>query len=142
MVTLIGVILVVVGLSDFGAAAVIQRLQRRSDPSGLGQEQHTSVVHLLRMVGLAHRRDRRRARRDRARVLGQRSPASSRRERMPSLRYALERWTSTVFGVTKSACAMSRLLEPSAASAATRRSDAVSAPAPLSAAVRGRAPAA
>ena len=25
---------------------------------------------------------------------------SSRRERMPSLRYALERWTSTVFGVT------------------------------------------
>ena len=61
---------------------------------------------------------------------------------MPSLRYALERWTSTVFGVTKSACAMSRLLEPSAASAATRRSVAVSAPAPLSAAVRGRAPAA
>ena len=53
MVTLIGVILVVVGLSDFVAAAVIQRLQRRSDPSGLGQEQHTSVVHLLRMVGLA-----------------------------------------------------------------------------------------
>ena len=28
------------------------------------------------------------------------APASSRRERMPSLRYVLERWTSMVFGVT------------------------------------------
>jgi negative regulator of sigma E activity len=53
MVTLIGVILVVVGLSDFGAAAVIQMQQRQSDPSGLGQEQQTPVVRLLRMIGLA-----------------------------------------------------------------------------------------
>ena len=53
MVTLIGVILLVVGLSDFGAAAVIQMQQRQSDPSGLGQEQRTPVVRLLRMIGLA-----------------------------------------------------------------------------------------
>jgi hypothetical protein len=53
MVTLIGVLLVVVGLSDLGAAAVIQRQQRQSDPSGLGQEQQTPVVRLLRMIGLA-----------------------------------------------------------------------------------------
>ena len=36
MVMLIGVILVVVGLSDFGAAAVIQAQQRQSNPGGLG----------------------------------------------------------------------------------------------------------
>ena len=53
-------------------------------------------------------------------------PASSRRERTPSLRYALERCTSTVFGVTKSICAMSRFEPPSAARLATRRSLAVS----------------
>ena len=53
MVTLIGVILVVVGLSDFGAAAVIQRQQRQSHPSGLGQEERTPVARLLRMIGLA-----------------------------------------------------------------------------------------
>jgi hypothetical protein len=53
MVTLIGVILVVVGISDFGAAAVLQSQQRRSDPSGLGQqEERTPVVRLLRMMGL------------------------------------------------------------------------------------------
>ena len=53
MVTLIGVILVVVGLSDFGVAAVIQRQQRQSNPTGLGQERHTPVARLLRMIGLA-----------------------------------------------------------------------------------------
>ena len=53
MVTLIGVILVVVGISDFGAAAVIQSQQRQSDPSGLGQQdERTPVVRLLRMMGL------------------------------------------------------------------------------------------
>ena len=62
--------------------------------------------------------------------------------RMPSLRYALERWTSTVFGVTKSAWAMSRLVAPPAARSATRRSDAVSAATPATASERGRAPAA
>jgi len=54
MVTLIGVILVVVGLSDFGAAAVIQAQQRQSDPSGLGaQDAQTPVVRMLRMIGIA-----------------------------------------------------------------------------------------
>jgi uncharacterized membrane protein YidH (DUF202 family) len=53
MVTLIGVILVVVGLSDLGAAAVLRRQQRQSDPSGLSEEQQTPVVRLLRMIGLA-----------------------------------------------------------------------------------------
>ena len=52
MVTLIGVILVVVGLSDFGAAAVIQMQQRQSDPGGLGQSEPTPVARLLRMIGL------------------------------------------------------------------------------------------
>jgi hypothetical protein len=52
MVTLIGVILVVVGLSDFGAAAVIQMQQRQSNPGGLGTEAQTPVVRLLRMIGL------------------------------------------------------------------------------------------
>ena len=48
--------------------------------------------------------------------------ASSRRVWMSSLRYALRRWYSTVFGVTNSACAISRLLCPVAASSAIRRS--------------------
>ena len=53
MVTLIGVILVVVGISDFGAAAVIQSQQRQSDPSGLGQQdQPVPVVRLLRLIGI------------------------------------------------------------------------------------------
>jgi hypothetical protein len=53
MVTLIGLILVVVGISDFGAAAVIQSQQRQSDPGGLGQQdERTPVVRLLRMMGL------------------------------------------------------------------------------------------
>ena len=68
------------------------------------------------------------------------APASSRRERTPSLRYALERWTSTVFGVTNSACAMSRFVSPDAARSTIRRSDAVSAPTPAWASVRGRVP--
>jgi len=52
MVTLIGVILVVVGISDFGAAAVIQAQQRQSNPGGLGPDERTPVVRLLRMIGL------------------------------------------------------------------------------------------
>ena len=53
MVTLIGVILVVVGLSDFGAAAVIQMQQRQSDPGGLGgTDQANPVVRLLRLIGV------------------------------------------------------------------------------------------
>ena len=52
MVTLIGVILVVVGLSDFGAAAVIQMQQRHTNPGGLGTEAQTPVVRILRMIGL------------------------------------------------------------------------------------------
>jgi hypothetical protein len=68
------------------------------------------------------------------------APARSRRERTPSLRYALERWTSTVLGVTNSAWAMSRLVSPVTARSTTRRSDAVSAATPACASVRGRAP--
>ena len=52
MITLIGVILVVVGISDFGAAAVIQAQQRRSNPGGLGPDERAPVVRLLRMIGL------------------------------------------------------------------------------------------
>ena len=52
MVTLIGVILVAVGISDFGAAAVIQAQQRQSNPGGLGPDERTPVVRLLRMIGL------------------------------------------------------------------------------------------
>ena len=52
MLTLIGVVLLVVGLSDLGAAAVIQSQQRQPDPSGLGQEQPLPVVRLLRMIGI------------------------------------------------------------------------------------------
>ncbi len=52
-VLLVGVILVVVGLSDFGAAAVIQRQHRQADPGGLGgSEPATPVVRLLRLIGL------------------------------------------------------------------------------------------
>ena len=43
----------------------------------------------------------------------------------------LVRWTSTVLWVTKSACAISRLVGPSAASSATRRSLGVSDSTPL-----------
>jgi hypothetical protein len=49
---LIGVILVVVGLSDFGVAAVIRAQQRQSNPGGLGQPEPTPVARLLRMIGL------------------------------------------------------------------------------------------
>jgi hypothetical protein len=49
---LIGVILVVVGLSDFGVAAVMRMQQRQSDPGGLGQAEPTPVARLLRMIGL------------------------------------------------------------------------------------------
>lgn len=52
MVTLIGVILVVVGLSDFGAAAVIQTQQRQSNSGGLGAEGPTPVVRMLKMIGI------------------------------------------------------------------------------------------
>ena len=41
--------------------------------------------------------------------------ASWKRERIPSLWYALERWRSIVFSVTNSAWAISRLVCPSAA---------------------------
>ena len=52
-VTLVGIILVVVGLSDFGAAAVIQMQQRQSDPGGLtGTEPTVPVVRLLRLIGI------------------------------------------------------------------------------------------
>jgi hypothetical protein len=52
-VLLVGIILVVVGLSDFGAAAVIGAQQRQSDPGGLGgTDQANPVVRLLRMMGL------------------------------------------------------------------------------------------
>jgi hypothetical protein len=52
-VLLVGIILVVVGVSDFGAAAVIGTQQRQSDPSGLGGTDSASpVVRLLRMLGL------------------------------------------------------------------------------------------
>ena len=50
---LVGIILVAVGVSDFGAASVIQGQQRQSDPSGLsGTGQPTPVVRLLRLFGL------------------------------------------------------------------------------------------
>ena len=53
MVTLIGIILVVVGLSDYGAATVIQAQQRRqSDPGGLGETPETPVVRLLKVIGI------------------------------------------------------------------------------------------
>ena len=52
----------------------------------------------------------------------------------------LVRWTSTVLWVTKSACAISRLVGPSAAISATRRSLGVSDSTPLRATRRGRAP--
>ncbi len=52
----------------------------------------------------------------------------------------LVRWTSTVLWVTKSACAISRFVGPSAASSATRRSLGVSDSTPLRAMRRGRAP--
>jgi hypothetical protein len=50
---LVGIILVVVGVSDFGAAAVIQMQQRQSDPGGLGgTDQANPVVRLLRLIGV------------------------------------------------------------------------------------------
>src|ERR1700729_1948164 len=62
---------------------------------------------------------------------------------MSILRYAFRRWYSTVFGVTNSAWAISRLLWPVAASSAIRRSDGVSDAGPESSASRrGRAAAA
>ena len=66
--------------------------------------------------------------------------ASSRREFSCSLRYALDRCTSTVFTVTKSACAISLLVRSSAASSATRRSLGVRASRPVTRLLRGRAP--
>ena len=59
-----------------------------------------------------------------------------------SLAYSLPRCVSTVFSVTNSDCAISRVPIPSAASCATRRSLGVSESIPLTAARRGRAPAA
>jgi hypothetical protein len=61
---------------------------------------------------------------------------------MSSLRKQLLKCISTVRVVTKSACATSRLLIPSATIAATRRSLGVSASTPVSAVERGLAPAA
>ena len=50
---LVGIILVVVGVSDFGAASVIQMQQRQSDPGGLGGTgQANPVVRLLRLIGV------------------------------------------------------------------------------------------
>ena len=50
MLLLIGIILVVVGLSDLGVASVIQRQHAAADPSGLGAEQQP-VSRLLRLLG-------------------------------------------------------------------------------------------
>jgi len=52
MVTLIGIILVVVGVSDFGAAAVIQAQQKQTNPGGLGEPSTLPVVRLLKLIGL------------------------------------------------------------------------------------------
>jgi hypothetical protein len=71
---------------------------------------------------------------------GWRAAASSARERMSSLANAWVRCVSTVRGVTYSRSAMARLPCPRAASSATRCSAGVSAPGPLSALRRGRAP--
>ena len=72
------------------AAAGAGRLVLIEGPAGIGKS------GLL--AGLRERA------RPRLAVLSARHPASatasSRRDRIPSLRYALERWTSTVFGVT------------------------------------------
>ena len=53
MVTLIGIILVVVGVSDFAAAAVLQTHQRREgNPGGLGDASATPVVRMLKLIGV------------------------------------------------------------------------------------------
>ena len=50
---LVGIIIVVVGVSDFGVASVIQMQQRQSDPGGLGgTDQANPVVRLLRLIGI------------------------------------------------------------------------------------------
>ena len=52
-IMLVGIILVVVGVSDFGVASVLQMQQRQSDPSGLaGTETANPVVRLLRVIGI------------------------------------------------------------------------------------------
>ena len=53
MVTLIGIILVAVGISDYAAAAVLQTQQRRrGNPGGLGDASATPVVRLLKLIGV------------------------------------------------------------------------------------------
>ena len=59
---------------------------------------------------------------------------------MSSLRNARPRCVSTVFSVTNSICAISRLVPPAAARSATRRSLGVSAHVPARSGVRGRRP--
>ena len=71
-----------------------------------------------------------------------RAASSSLREVMPSLRYVLERWTSTVFGVTNSCCAIALFVCPAAANTATRRSLGVRASGPKTPRVGLRPPAA
>ena len=56
---------------------------------------------------------------------------SCERDAMSSLRNTLRMWVSTVFSDTKSACAIARLVIPSSAIPATRRSAGVSASGPL-----------
>jgi hypothetical protein len=72
---------------------------------------------------------------------GSSAVARFRRPETPSLRYALDRWSSTVLVVTKRACAISRFDEPAAASSATRSSLGVSAAGPVRRLRRGRNPA-
>src|SRR5215207_1645181 len=130
------------------------RAAARAAPHGTGaaarrRARHADrVLHRLRAgLGARARRDgdggghpaRRGVRRVRAvrrrrgpdqRAAGAVTPSASgswRRERTPSFRYARPRCVSTVFSVTNSACAISRLLMPPAAISATRCSLGVSA---------------
>jgi hypothetical protein len=52
MLLVIGIILVVVGISDFAVAGYIERQQATANPGGLEGEANP-VPRLLRMVGIA-----------------------------------------------------------------------------------------